>query len=222
MTIPESQSAKVLTELLTAERMSTLHDEATRKWHAEPLPEVVGVSFANGKGGIYELALAQHAANFKLWHTEDEARRPEASDAELARVKRSIDRTNQIRNDLAERCDEFLLEALAEYGLPRGEAELNSESPGLMIDRLSILALKIFHTAEEINRRDAGEMHGERNRNRLAVLVEQRKDLCGALDRLWQQSLAGTRRFKLYRQLKMYNDPTLNPAVYGGRKEPST
>ena len=84
-----------------------------------------------------------------------------------------------------------------------------------MIDRLSILALKIYHTREEAERRDAPPGHTERNRARRKILEEQRADLAGCLDALWQETLGGTRRFKVYRQLKMYNDPTLNPAIYG-------
>ena len=129
-------------------------------------------------------------------------------------VKRSVDRHNQLRNDLAERCDALLLASLEARGQPNPAAELNSESPGLMIDRLSILALKIYHTREEIAREGAPPGHRERNRERLALLAEQRDDLVGCLDHLWQQVLAGTRRFKIYRQLKMYNDPDLNPAIY--------
>lgn len=85
----------------------------------------------------------------------------------------------------------------------------------MMIDRLSILALKIYHTKEEAERMDAPPGHAERNRERLAILEEQRIDLAGCLDTLWRETVGGTRRFKLYRQLKMYNDPTLNPAIYG-------
>lgn len=83
-----------------------------------------------------------------------------------------------------------------------------------MIDRLSILALKIYHTREEAERPDAAPSHIERNRERLEILLEQRSDLVGCLAELWQETLAGSRRFKLYRQLKMYNDPALNPAIY--------
>ena len=111
----------------------------------------------------------------------------------------------------------MLLDELDRHGLPAPDAELNSESPGLMIDRLSILSLKIFHTREEIGRTDAPEGHAERNRERLAILLEQRGDLAECLTQLWQQALDGRRRFKLYRQLKMYNDPNLNPAVYGSK-----
>jgi hypothetical protein len=129
-------------------------------------------------------------------------------------VKRRIDATNQRRNDLSEQIDQMLLDSLAAEGLPSAEAALHSESPGLMIDRLSILALKLFHTGEEMGREDAPEGHAARNRERLAILTEQRDDLAECLVRLWEETLAGTRRFKLYRQLKMYNDPALNPAVY--------
>jgi hypothetical protein len=99
-------------------------------------------------------------------------------------------------------------------GLLNPEAELHSESPGLIIDRLSIMALKIYHTREEAQRTDAPPGHAERNHDRLIILEEQRADLAGCLDQLWRETLKGTRRFKIYRQLKMYNDPSLNPAIY--------
>jgi hypothetical protein len=136
-------------------------------------------------------------------------------------VKRRVDSTNQRRNDLAEGLDRALLGWLEPQGLPSAAAALHSETPGLMIDRLSILALKIYHSREEAERADAPPGHAERNRARLAILEEQRGDLAACLDALWSEVLAGQRRFKLYRQLKMYNDPSLNPAVYshsGGAK----
>jgi hypothetical protein len=168
----------------------------------------------DGRGDWLDAVRRQHRANFELWHIEDEARAPGASDADLAGVKRRIDLTNQMRNDLAEQLDLLLLGWLAAKGLPKPDAELNSESPGLMIDRLSILALKIYHTREEAERASAPEGHAERNLERLAILEEQRRDLSGCLDALWRETHEGKRRFKLYRQLKMYNDPALNPAVY--------
>jgi len=185
------------------------HDRFTALWHeqAPSLPQ-------EGHGEFLDTVIAQHLANFELWHTEDKARTPNASDHDIAEVKRAIDRINQRRNDLAERCDMLLLDHLRALNLPNPAAELNSESPGLIIDRLSILALKLFHTEEEIHRKDAPEGHAARNRERYAVLEEQRDELVSCLDRLWRQTLAGTRRFRLYRQLKMYNDPALNPAVY--------
>jgi hypothetical protein len=196
----------------SAAAIAALHDEATRRWHHDPasnppVPEP-----------LYATILAQHRANFDLWHTEDRARDPRATDADLAEVKRSIDAINQRRNDLAEQCDTLLLEHVTEIlglkGGPDSTAPLNSESPGLIIDRLSILALKIFHTQEEIHRPHAPTGHADRNRQRLGLLTEQRSDLVACLDQLWSDVLQGTRRFKIYRQLKMYNDPSLNPAIY--------
>jgi hypothetical protein len=112
-----------------------------------------------------------------------------------------------------------LLAWLEPKELPNPAAELNSESPGLMIDRLSILALKIYHTREEAERAGAPAGHAARNLERLKILEEQRQDLAGCLEALWRETLSGTRRFKLYRQLKMYNDPSLNPAIYHERSQ---
>ena len=187
-----------------------LHDRLTDRWHVE-LSNQAGPD-ANS---FLELLARHHRANFDLWHIEDEARTPAATDSDLAGVKRRIDRVNQVRNDLAEQLDRDLLAYLQSRELPVPSAPLHSESPGLIIDRLSILSLKIFHTREEAERTDAVPGHAERNLARLAILEEQRVDLAGCLDALWRETLAGTRRFKLYRQLKMYNDPTLNPAIYG-------
>ena len=195
--------------MLSAIEIVNLQDQLTETWHTDTC------AVDNDANDPWlSLVARQHRANFELWHFEDEARAPGATEAELADVKRRVDQTNQQRNDLAEALDRFLLEWLGPRGLPNAEAPLHSESPGLIIDRLSILALKIYHTREEADRADAPAGHDERNRERLAILEEQRDDLAHCLDTLWQQTLAGTRRFKLYRQLKMYNDPSLNPAVY--------
>jgi hypothetical protein len=193
--------------LLDARATLGEYDASTERWHSQPAPDPKVLDFS---GVVHAL----HQANFDLWHLEDEARAPHASDHEIAEIKRGIDRVNQRRNDLMERCDILLLEALAPHGLPAAEALLHSETPGLILDRLSILSLKIFHTREETLRADATETHIRRNRKRLRLLEEQRSDLAACLDQLWAQIIRGERRFKLYRQLKMYNDPSLNPAVY--------
>jgi hypothetical protein len=193
-------------------QITSLHDQYTAVWHNET-PAVSPLLSG------FDRALAeQHLANFELWHAEDAARTPQASDHDLAVIKRFIDRANQRRNDLTEQCDVLLLESLHQRNLPDADAELHSETPGLILDRLSILSLKLFHTREEMDRAEAPPGHRERNVERLQILTEQRSDLARSLDRLWQQVLEGTRRFKLYRQLKMYNDPSLNPAVYSQRK----
>ena len=201
--------------MLSATEIIDLHDQMTSAWHK--LPERFGETAQSGSqttAGWLDLVARQHRANFDLWHIEDEARAPDATEAELARVKRRVDSTNQLRNDLAEELDQVLLHWLEARSLPNSNAALHSESPGLIIDRLSILALKIYHTLEEAQRTDAPQGHAARNIQRLAVLEEQRADLAGCLDALWSETLAGTRRFKLHRQLKMYNDPSLNPAVH--------
>lgn len=203
--------------MLSADAIVALHDQRTHAWHGADAP-CQGAPAGQDTEWL-EAVERQHRANFDLWHIEDEARAPGAADAELAAVKRRIDKTNQQRNDLAEELDRALLAWLEAQGLPNPAAPLHSESPGLIIDRLSILALKIYHTREEAGRHDAPAGHAERNRERLAVLEEQRCDLAHCLDALWRETLAGTRRFKLYRQLKMYNDPSLNPAVYGRRMD---
>ena len=196
--------------MLNAQTTIHLHDETTEDWHNNPLyepdqPPEPEPSFAS-------LLLRHHRANFDLWHEEDKARDPAATDAEITRVKHAIDRFNQQRNDLVEQIDVMLLAATPPQN---PEAPLHSETPGLIIDRLSILALKIYHTREEATRTSATEAHRHRNLSRLALLEEQRADLAGCLDALWTAIQHGKRRFKLYRQLKMYNDPDLNPVVYG-------
>jgi len=195
--------------MFSAHFITRLHHRLTALWHAEP------GAYPTQADPFLAIVACQHRANFDLWHIEDEARRPGATDTQIAAVKRAIDPTNQVRNDLAEQLDESLLQHLAALDLPNSDAPLHSETPGLIIDRLSILALKIYHTGEEAERTDAPAGHADRNRSRLAVLEEQRADLTACLQCLWDETLAGTRRFKLYRQLKMYNDPALNPAIYG-------
>lgn len=198
--------------MLDARNITRLHDQATLAWHGFPSAEDGG----SASDPLAKLILAQHRANYDLWHEEDKAREPGASDEHIAEVKHNIDAMNQSRNDLMEAIDRTLLEAAGEQN---PAAALNSETPGLMIDRLSILALKIYHTAEEAHRVSASDDHHQKNLNRLALLNEQRNDLAECLNQLWVEVRQGRRRFKLYRQMKMYNDPELNPMVYAHRAE---
>ncbi|HEX6771468.1 MAG TPA: DUF4254 domain-containing protein [Acidobacteriaceae bacterium] len=195
-----------LSTLLDVRATVQLQDERTRLWHH-------AATEARQEGSLPGLVEALHAANFTLWHAEDEARRPAADDAMVAAVKRKIDRVNQARNDTVEQIDAWLLAALREGGGAES-GEQHSETPGMMIDRLSILSLKLFHTEEELERPAAPAGHHERNQERLAILNNQRDDLAACLERMWHQVCAGQRFFRHYRQLKMYNDPELNPAVY--------
>lgn len=202
--------------MLEASTILALHDVSTGCWHTcSP--------YDGSLDSLGELILAQHRANYDLWHQEDEARSPSASDAVIAEVKHAIDRINQRRNDLVEQLDSLLLAAA---GNQNPSAPLHSETPGLIVDRLSILGLKIYHTREEVERPTASDAHHARNQNRLALLEHQREDLAACLDCLWREVLAGSRRFSLYRQLKMYNDPELNPVLYRnspcGQPEPAS
>jgi hypothetical protein len=203
-----SPAVNASTPMLDAHQITQLHDQATLNWHQPgPWPD----SVAPSSELLIQTLLAHHRANFDLWHEEDKAREPEASDATIAQVKHAIDTLNQTRNDLVEVMDR---ELLAAAGTQNPDAPLHSESPGLILDRLSILALKIYHTEEETHRASASEAHRQKNLSRLALLEEQRTDLAACLDQLWTEVLNGKRRFKLYRQMKMYNDPDLNPMVY--------
>ena len=199
--------------MLNVSFLTRIHDEATRSWHSAE----VFSSLPAAAGLLESLAVEQHRANFDLWHQEDAARNPEATDAAIAEVKHAIDRLNQQRNDLVEQIDCALLcEAIQSETAP-----LHSETPGLIVDRLSILALKIYHTAEEAHRDSASAQHRVRNCDRLSVLLQQRQDLATCLQDLWTEVMAGQRRFKLYRQMKMYNDPELNPVLYSHSKPAS-
>jgi hypothetical protein len=158
-----------------------------------------------------------HRFNCALWAEEDLARRRNVPDAEIAKNKRAIDGFNQKRNDAIERIDEILLSLLA--GAPkRPEAKQNSETAGAMVDRLSILSLKIHHMRLQTLRTDADAAHIEACKAKLARLLEQRTDLAACLDRLLEEAGRGESFFKVYRQFKMYNDPKLNPAVYGEKR----
>ena len=181
-------------------------DEATLLWHedSESTASIGGEAVLDG------MILALHRSNFYLWHEEDEARNPDATDARIADVKRAIDKLNQRRNDFVEALDLAL-----STRMPQVETSpLHSETPAMIVDRLSIMSLKVYHTREETTRLGATEAHREKNRVRLAVLEEQRSDVAGCLDTLIAQIGRGERRFKVYRQMKMYNDPELNPVLY--------
>ncbi len=150
------------------------------------------------------------------WHLEDIIRREDIDPAEALKLKRRIDASNQHRTDVVEYIDSYFLGRYKDVKT-RPDASVNTESPAWAIDRLSILALKIYHMQAEVSRSDASAQHRQACRQKLDILLEQRKDLSGAIDRLLEEIAAGSKYMKAYRQMKMYNDPALNPELYAKR-----
>jgi len=152
------------------------------------------------------------------WHLEDIIRDPHIDPLEALSLKRRIDRSNQDRTDLVEEIDTYFRRRFADVK-PHDDARLNTESPAWAIDRLSILALKIYHMQEQAERTDASSDHRDRCKAKLDVLLEQQKDLSLAIDQLLDDIAAGRKYMKVYRQMKMYNDPTTNPVLYGQKNQ---
>ena len=148
------------------------------------------------------------------WHLEDIIRDPHIDPAEALVLKRRIDKSNQDRTDLVERIDSYFLSYYSEVR-PQANATINTESPAWAVDRLSILALKIYHMKEQVERNDASPEHVKLCQQKLNVLLEQQKDLSTAIDQLLDDIAAGRKYMKVYKQMKMYNDPSTNPVLYG-------
>jgi hypothetical protein len=170
--------------------------------------------FDDAQSGVWTWVAANHRYNGLLWREEDRARRVDVPPTEIAASKRLIDRYNQKRNDAVEALDERLLGELERISRQPG-ARLSSETAGAMVDRLSILALKIHHMRAQAQRHEAGADHMHACACKLERLVAQRQDLLSCLDSLLLDARAGLAYFKVYRQFKMYNDPSLNPYLYG-------
>ena len=147
------------------------------------------------------------------WHYEDIIRDPHIDPIEALALKRRIDRSNQDRTDLVEEIDSYFRQYYS-HVKPMDDARLNTESPAWAVDRLSILALKIYHMQEQVDRQDASSDHIAKCQAKLQVLLEQQKDLSLAIDQLLEDIEAGRKYMKVYRQMKMYNDPATNPILY--------
>ena len=180
------------------------------QWHVKaPEPDHVEAT------DFPSLVSRQHYVNFELWHQEDMARDQDAPDSKIALVKRAIDDLNQRRNDMIEQMDQYLLDELQNKKIKyTSETEMNSETPGSIIDRLSINALKIYHMDEEIQRLDVTDEHRKKCSGKLSVLQDQRNDLKKSLEKLLADLSNGKKRLKVYQQMKMYNDENLNPVLY--------
>ena len=187
--------------------------ECVARWHLEP-PD--NPFLQNGSiSSLMATTCQQHQFNYLLWHEEDIARSPDVTDAEIAQVKRNIDRYNQARNDWIEKVDDWITADLESKSIQSGpSAKLNTETPGSAMDRLSIMALRIFHLKEQLDRQDVDQQHLDKVNMRLAICRLQQNDLSTSLDELLVDIYSGLKRHRTYRQMKMYNDATLNPYLY--------
>lgn len=168
----------------------------------------------------YERGSIEHKLYLKCWidtvqwHLEDIIRDPHIDPMEALQLKRRIDRSNQDRTDLVEQIDSYFRQLYADVQVQE-DATINTESPAWAVDRLSILALKIYHMREQVERDDASQEHRNKCEAKLRVLLEQQVDLSTAIDQLLDDISNGRKYMKVYRQMKMYNDPSTNPILYG-------
>ena len=187
--------------------ITRLQSELIERWHHQPVD--------NDQTGFLGLVCQQLSFNYLLWHEEDIARSKDVPDSTIAQVKRAIDRYNQQRNDWIEKLDDAITDELERSNItPRPDATQNTETAGSSIDRLAILALRIYHLREQGERSDATQEHRASVARKLAIAVAQHQDLSQSAQELLTDIFAGRKKHKTYRQLKMYNDPTLNPYLY--------
>ncbi len=192
---------------LNLDEVVAMQQAAIVRWHRQEVD--------NPFSGFMAIACHQCSLNYLLWHEEDAARSPVAQDGEIALIKRTIDQLNQQRNDYIERMDLWIAQTLlAHHVTPADGATLNTETPGSAIDRLAILALRIYHLEEQLQRPEVDAQHVQEVENRLSICHLQRDDLFSAACQLVDDIFSGRKRHQVYRQLKMYNDPSLNPYLY--------
>jgi hypothetical protein len=170
------------------------------------------------KAGSFEALLyVKNWIDTVQWHLEDIIRLPDIDPAEGILIKRRIDKSNQDRTDTVEKVDDYFLDHF-KHRTPKPGTRINSETPAWLLDRMSILMLKIYHMKEQSERKDASADHIARCQAKLNVLLEQKEDMQLAFDELIEDIEKGNRRFKVYRQMKMYNDASLNPMLYNQKK----
>ena len=186
--------------------------DTTQRYHET---DHVDAPHANpySEGSIEAVMAAKNWIDAVQWHLEDIIRDPAIDPVEALALKRRIDRSNQDRTDMVEEIDTYYRELFADVK-PQPGATINTESPAWAIDRLSILALKIYHMAAEVARTDASAEHKAKCEAKLNILLQQRDDLTAAIDTLLDDIAAGRKYMKVYRQMKMYNDPATNPVLY--------
>lgn len=198
--------------MITAAHANKIFDDCISKYHEiDNVDQPLNNPFA--KGSFDNVLYNKCWIDTVQWHYEDLIRVPDIDPAEGMNLKRLIDASNQRRTDMVEKIDDFFLEYFAEVKTAE-DARINSESPAWVIDRLSILALKIYHMKEQSERDDVSDEHRQNSLERLAVLQEQQLDLSTSLNELVDDLADGKIKMKVYRQMKLYNDPSTNPALY--------
>lgn len=198
-----------------AEKSYGIFEQCTRDYHkADDVDAPQCNPYA--EGSIEHTLYAKNHIDAIQWHLEDIIRDPEIDPVAALALKRRIDRSNQDRTDMVEELDTYFREKNKDVAV-KADAGINTESPAWALDRLSILALKIYHMEQEVKRADATEAHKAKCAAKLAVLLEQRKDLVTAIDILLDEIADGSKYMKVYRQMKMYNDADTNPVLYGSK-----
>jgi hypothetical protein len=195
---------------------TAIFDRAIAAYHATNSVDAI-MENPCGTAGLDPLLYRKSWIDTVQWHLEDIIRKPDIDPVEALQIKRRIDKSNQERTDIVEDIDTFFLDRYKNVEIAPN-AGLNTESPAWAIDRLSILALKICHMQEETRRTDATQTHIDACALKLGVLLEQRKDLSQAIDELLDDIASGRKYMKTYKQMKMYNDPSLNPVLYNINK----
>lgn len=215
---------KTTTTMIDVSIVNEFHIASVSRWHKEPIDQPYGdpMLAVESVGNPLAIICQQHQFNYLLWHEEDIARSVDVSDAQIAQVKRNIDKYNQARNDWIEKVDDWITSDLQRSNIaPASHAKLNTETPGSAIDRLSIMSLRIYHLEEQLDRRDIDQAHIDKVSHRLAVCRMQFADLSASLKELLLDIYTGQKRHKTYRQMKMYNDPSLNPYLYNRQAKTS-
>ncbi|MEQ1829050.1 MAG: DUF4254 domain-containing protein [Pirellula sp.] len=207
--------------MIPIDEILAMQIDCVARWHREPVDNPYATD--GRPASLMAIACQQHQFNYLLWHEEDIARSREVTDAQIASVKRNIDRYNQARNDWIERIDDWITDDLNQKSIEsNAQAKLNTETPGSATDRLSIMSLRIYHLDEQLAREDVDEAHREKVNTRLAICRLQHHDLSQSLKELLADIYSSTKRHRTYRQMKMYNDPTLNPYLYNSKKTATT
>ncbi len=198
--------------MLKSKSCFAIFEESIERYHiADDIDQPLHNPYAVGT--IENLLFKKNWIDTVQWHLEDVVRKPSIDPVIALQIKRRIDKSNQERTDIVEVIDNVVYDAMKQVKVDAA-AGINTETPGWAIDRLSILSLKIYHMQVEANRTDASEEHIKSCRQKLAVLIEQKEDMFSSIDELLNDLAAGRKKMKLYKQMKMYNDPSLNPVLY--------